>query len=232
MHYLFGLFFLIVLNVSAQPWNRATLVLGDTVFMSEQEKEEGMFLNMVRTNPKAFLSCFVLPMRDAYLQRKDKGEFLDFRVRYAVLNEGEGREYDTLVSVYVGPTFLLYLNHLIARLTAMESVEALWFNGLLNGTAKAHAKWMHATGKFSHYGEGGKSPGKRIAVGGYRGGLWGENIFSSEDAFGLEVLLGYLVDEGVPDFGHRENILRPDFRHLGLGIMKNMRVQHFGGAVK
>src|SRR4051812_26073316 len=57
--------------------------------------------------------------------------------------------------------------------------QPLAFDPDLTESARGHAKWMLDTDTFSHTGEGGSSPGVRMATAGYEftgNWRWGENI--------------------------------------------------------
>lgn len=69
-------------------------------------------------------------------------------------------------------------------------------------------------GVISHKSSSGKDFGQRIKeAGSYRCGA--ENIFFGSDG-SLEVLIMLLVDYGVPDKGHRLNLLDPSFGRMGI----------------
>ncbi len=85
----------------------------------------------------------------------------------------------------------------------------------LSAAARDHARDLSRTGQVSHRGSDGSSPDRRME----RHGRWqvvvGENLsFASVPAD--EVVLLLLVDDGVPDRGHRKALLNPDFRKIGV----------------
>lgn len=43
-----------------------------------------------------------------------------------------------------------------------------------------------------------------------------ENIYTADDPKALEVVLDLLIDEGVPSFGHRKNLMNPMYTHIGI----------------
>ena len=99
--------------------------------------------------------------------------------------------------------------------------QVLAANDLLNVAAQGHAQWMLNTDNFNHTGQGGSSPGDRMADAGYSftgSWTWGENI-SWRGTTGTPDLEGwiYLHHEGLfKSSGHRENILNGTFREIGL----------------
>lgn len=84
--------------------------------------------------------------------------------------------------------------------------------GALNRTAQAYAEVLISTGNIDHTGPDGSSLKERVAASGYLGwSMIGENLAAGQGT----------VDEVMGDWlesaGHRENILRPEFTHVGLG---------------
>jgi hypothetical protein len=43
-----------------------------------------------------------------------------------------------------------------------------------------------------------------------------ENIYTADDPKALDVVLDLLIDEGVPSFGHRKNLMNPMYTHIGI----------------
>lgn len=94
----------------------------------------------------------------------------------------------------------------------LAAMGALVEHSALMKAAADFAAEMVRTGKLDHTGEGGTSPGDRMAKAGYKNfTTWGENIargFSTPEA----VMLAWMNSAG-----HRANILNPAFVHVGVG---------------
>jgi uncharacterized protein YkwD len=87
--------------------------------------------------------------------------------------------------------------------------------------ARDHVKDMGDRGTAGHYGSDGSDPFIRIS----RYGNWeiipgksiaGENISFSPINIAHWHILQWLIDDGVADRGHREALLRPEYRHTGV----------------
>lgn len=95
----------------------------------------------------------------------------------------------------------------------------------LREVARAHALDMFERGYFSHDTPEGKSPKDRLDAAGIRYGIAGENL-----ALAPNVVMAH---QGLMDSeGHRENILFPGFRKVGIGVISGgiygkMFVQEF-----
>lgn len=119
--------------------------------------------------------------------------------------------------------FEQYMMELVNAERTAAGVQPLAFDSALNGSAELHSQWMIATDTFSHTGAGGSTPTDRMIAAGYQlTGAWGtgENVGwqslrgapgIADDVYDLHVGL-------MNSPGHRENILRPEFRELGIGI--------------
>ena len=85
----------------------------------------------------------------------------------------------------------------------------------LDQAARLHAEWMANNDKMSHTGSGGTSFWDRIKQTGYKGQSGGENIAAGyrtpQDAF-----RGWVGSEG-----HLQNIMNPNWQHIGLGFAKS-----------
>lgn len=116
-------------------------------------------------------------------------------------------------------------------LKAPQSLTLVLPDSGLNGIAAAHALDLKKrNGVISHVSSSGKNFVQRIqAAGKYNCGA--ENIFiGSFNA--LESLIALLIDHGVPDKGHRANILDPKFQLIGVSFIeasggKGLLVQDF-----
>ena len=89
----------------------------------------------------------------------------------------------------------------------LSPVKGLWM------AAWDHATDQGATGGMGHTGSDGSTPEKRLMRHGTFSGErcgYGENITYGPDT-GREIVCGLLIDDGVPDRGHRINTLQKDF---------------------
>jgi uncharacterized protein YkwD len=107
--------------------------------------------------------------------------------------------------------------------------QPLAINRYLTDGARTHSQWMIDTDAFSHTGSGGSQPDGRMSAAGYSfvaPWSWGENIawrsftgYTSPTASLLAQLQQDLfVDTGIPDRGHRTNLMSDDFREIGAGF--------------
>lgn len=90
--------------------------------------------------------------------------------------------------------------------------------------ARDHVKDQSSTGRIGHDGSDGSMPGARIDR--YVKTLgYGENI-----QYGLldprDIIVELLIDDGVPDRGHRINILDPRFEFVGVATGPHARYRH------
>ena len=83
----------------------------------------------------------------------------------------------------------------------------------LNRAAQDYAQLMGESNHFDHTGPDGTSPGDRIEAAGYQGWrTYGENIAAGQ----VDVADVMAAWRDSP--GHYRNIIRPSFRHLGVGF--------------
>jgi hypothetical protein len=99
----------------------------------------------------------------------------------------------------------------------IKSLPLLFPDMGLTKMSKEHgADLAKRGGIISHKSASGKDFTARIKEAGqYRCGA--ENIFSGSPDF-LQALIALLIDQGVPDKGHRINLLEPRFERMGVSI--------------
>jgi uncharacterized protein YkwD len=98
----------------------------------------------------------------------------------------------------------------IEALRLQEPVQPLGWSKGLAGAAADHVRDQGPIGGVEHYGTDGSDPARRAE----RRGRWvagmAENIAYGENP-AREVVIQLLIDDGVPDRGHRNNILDADW---------------------
>lgn len=102
-----------------------------------------------------------------------------------------------------------------------NGLPPLTINAQLAAAAVKHASWMAANNRLDHTGEGGSSPGQRIAAEGYRASTWGENVasgYSNPES----VMVGWMSSPG-----HRANLLGAQFREIGVGVARSAQGRLF-----
>lgn len=104
----------------------------------------------------------------------------------------------------------------VVALTNVERTAAglrpLSADPLLANAAQAHSDDMVARAFYSHTSPGGAQPWDRAAAAGSTRRTIGENIACGQRS-PAEVVLGWMNSPG-----HRANILKPDFTHIGIGL--------------
>lgn len=152
-------------------------------------------LNRVRRNPKKYAEEEIKP-RLKYFD----GKFYKAPGQIPILtNEGASAVQECIdVLMKTNPMDLLELEKGLCS-------AAQW---LADDQAK--------TGKTGHYGSDGSSPFDRINRYGKVLITAGENCAYGPKT-GREIVAQLLIDDGVADRGHRINILKPEFKEVGIG---------------
>jgi hypothetical protein len=116
-----------------------------------------------------------------------------------------------------------YLLELINAERAKTGAQPLAVDSALSTAAESHSQWMIATDTFSHTGVSGSSSTQRVTDAGYQlTGSWatGENIawVSTRAPDGLQDEVKLLHANLMNSQSHRDAILNPGFREIGIGF--------------
>jgi uncharacterized protein YkwD len=95
-----------------------------------------------------------------------------------------------------------------------EKLPPLKPNALLFQAARAHSANMAKQDKLEHVLDG-KNPGQRVKATGYTSSETGENI-----SWGKDITLEGVIKGWMDSKVHRENILKPGFKEIGLGYVR------------
>ena len=104
----------------------------------------------------------------------------------------------------------------IAFLERHAPAPPLAFNAGLGFSAALHATDEGRHGEFEHTGTDGSSAGERMQRAGVWAGMLAEEMAAGEDR-AEDVVRALIVDEGVPDRGHRKDLMDPFLRRAGVG---------------
>jgi hypothetical protein len=110
-------------------------------------------------------------------------------------------------------------------LSGVAASQPLAFDPRLIQSARDHSQDMNVNNYFGHTGSDGSDPGQRMSAAGFPWSSWAESIaagFSTPES----ALAGLIQDNGVPDLGHRRQLLSIDsfyqpFQEVGVGIIQN-----------
>lgn len=89
----------------------------------------------------------------------------------------------------------------------------LWHDGA-GAVGQAHNRDMRDRGFFDHTNPSGQDPGDRISAAGIQTSGWGENIARGQPTPTA------VMNSWMNSTGHRTNILRTSFTHMGVGVLE------------
>ncbi|MDP3432594.1 MAG: CAP domain-containing protein [Bacteroidota bacterium] len=166
----------------------------NTQYLNELEQQVIHELNKVRSNPKRYAEVYLEELRNNF-----NGKLFTYPGQFTVRTQEGIRPLDECIKV---------LKKTDPRPTLSPS----------EGLSKAAAELMRDQQKYGgigHIARNGSTSQKRIE----KYGEW--DICSAEDiTYGSfearQIVIFLLIDDGVPNRGHRENILNPCFRFAGV----------------
>jgi len=168
-------------------------------YLSPVEQEVLNELNLARTNPQQFAE-FLSQMRPHF-----KGNQLE-RPGELILVTEEG---------------VAAVDEAISFLRSMAPLSALRPSRGLSLAAQAHVKDQR-NGEMGHTGSDGSQPWDRMN----RFGTWQDKVAENISYGGYStrgVVIQLIVDDGVPDRGHRINIFNSEYRFVGVGCGTHAR---------
>jgi uncharacterized protein YkwD len=116
-----------------------------------------------------------------------------------------------------------------ANTITTDPKQPLAYNADLAAAARTHSQWMLDNQLFQHAGANGDAPADRMTAAGYQFSppdSSAENIAwsgstGSIDATAITAQLhdNLFIDAGISDRGHRTNLMNPDLREIGAGVL-------------
>jgi uncharacterized protein YkwD len=165
-------------------------------YLTGVEKDVIMEMNKVRENPKKYAELYIRPTLK-YYNGKNYAEPGQITI---VTQDGAAA-----------------VNACIAALSQSTSAGVLRAEKGIWLAAKDHAIDQSKTGRTGHDGSDGSDPFKRMER--YGGGYdtAGENCAYGPNT-GRDIVVQFLVDDGVPSRGHRKNIMNAAFTQTGVSV--------------
>jgi uncharacterized protein YkwD len=181
-------------NQDADKWDIALLDTARNVdYLSTVEKDVILEMNKARSNPALYADLYISPRTKKY----------------------DGKLYNGSVTTNEG---VAVVNDCISFMKKAKALPVLNPAKGLSLAAQDHSSTQGETDQTGHTGVDGSTPFTRIEkYGTYR--TAGENI-AYRATSGRDIVVQLLIDDGVPNRGHRKNIMNKDFSSSGVGFTK------------
>ena len=205
--------------------------------MMAEEKKMIYEINLVRSNPKAYVQ-FLQPLLDKAIQTlKDYGrgsENYSLTITTNIIDSKEVQTTDTTWH-YINEEEVKALTSLIDDLNKLSPLSILkQDNGIYNAATKHVNDQKLHDWSLMHTGSDGSQPWDRILKFSPSMSFGNENIAgnSAQIVTARDIVIQLLIDSGIPGYGHRYNLLNPVWTHAGCkhDLYKGMHwwVQNFG----
>jgi len=188
-----------------EKWNLDNLDVARNVdYLTDNEKDVVLVMNMARTNPRLYAELYLEPMMALF---------------------------DGKLIKYPGETFIMTnegikaLKECIRVLKKQKPVGILIPKIGLSKAAADHAADIGKKGKLSHTGSDRSDIPKRVN----RYGNWDIELGENIDAGNLDpvrIVSSLLIDDGVKNRGHRINIFNANFNFIGVSINTHKKYRH------
>jgi len=206
-------------------------------YMKAEEREMIYEINCLRSNPKSYL-LYIQPMLNEarrYLKKYGKGA-KNYSLTYSY-SSANGKQRQTVDTTwhYINEEEVKALTTLVNDLKKLKRLSVLKADSGVYNAARKHAKDQDGhEWKLMHTGSDGSDPWDRIVQFSPSMSFGNENIAGSSglDATARGFVIQLLVDSGIPGYGHRYNMLDPQWTHIGCVITDykgmNWCIQNFG----
>jgi uncharacterized protein YkwD len=207
------------------------------LYMKPQEREMIYEINRVRSNPRSYLQYIEPMLKDAQKDLKEygKGE-RNYSLTYTTVT-ADGKEKKTIDTVfhYTTEEKVKALGSLVADLKKLKPLSVLQPDSGIYAAARKHAQDnTNHNWTLLHVGSDGSYPWDRIKKYSPAMAFGNENIAGhSANPSPREIVMQLLVDEGIPRYGHRYNLLDAQWTHVACTVENHKGsmwywVQNFG----
>jgi hypothetical protein len=155
-------------------------------------------------------------LREQNLARTDPGRYANYVADWLQYYHGKVRQLPggLRINTIEGKRGVV---RAVRFLQAQEPLPPLSPSAGLSRAARDHVVDTGAKGWMGHFGSDGSEPADRISRYGKWYGRVGENITYGGTA-ARELVIRLIIDDGIPDRGHRENIFNPQFTLSGVAF--------------
>src|SRR5215831_12740085 len=211
------------------------------LYMKPEERKMIYEINRLRNNPASYLQ-YIQPRLDearAYLKRNGKGaRSYSLTYKYAYTPKGREQTIDTNWH-YSNEEEVNALASLVNDLKKLKKLSVLRPDSGIYNAAKKHEEDQNAHDwQLMHEGSDGSSPWDRITKFSPGMSFGNENIAGQGgmETSPLAFVILLLIDSGIPGYGHRYNLLDPQWTHVAC-VMTNFKgmnwcIQNFGAKKK
>lgn len=205
--------------------------------MRPEEREMVYEINRVRSNPASYLQYIEPMLKHAkkYLQENGRGQ-KNYSLTYQTVTK-DGKEVKDIDTTwhYTNEEFVKALSTLVSDLKKSKKLSILQPDSGIYAAARKHAEdnnrhdWT-----LLHTGSDGSHPWDRIRKFSPQMRFGNENIAGRTGSPSpREIVIQLLVDAGIPNYGHRYNLLNPQWTHVGCTVQRykdkmSYWVQNFG----
>lgn len=187
------------------------------MYMTPQEREMIYEINRVRSDPKSYLQ-YIQPMlteAKKALSKDGKGT-----KNYSLTFTTDTKNGKTVEKIdttwhYTNEEEVKALTSLVKQLSTLKKLSVLQPDSGIYNAAKKHADDQDAhEWKLMHTGTDGSLPWDRITKYSPSMSFGNENIAgNSATPTARDIVIQLLIDSGIPGYGHRDNLLDPQWTH-------------------
>ncbi|GHT65015.1 hypothetical protein FACS1894110_05920 [Spirochaetia bacterium] len=186
----------------AAHWDIPTLdTAKDVDYLTGIEKDVILEMNKVRSDPAKYAELYIKPRFPHYNDKR----YMVSETLSVLTKEGRAAAEECYNA-----------------LKAMQGVQLLFPERGLALAAKDHVMDIGQKGQMSHTGSDGGNPVTRAEKYGAGYKNLGENITYGTSS-GRDIVVDLLIDDGIPDRGHRDVIMLPGFTQTGVSTGAHTR---------
>ncbi len=207
-------------NAQTASWQNEQLnTAANALYMLPQERAMIYELNRLRSDPPRYARMFVeKEMREAkeFLQTAGKGgSSYSLRISF---RDNKPDKTDTIYH-YVNEENFRALQTLYDTLLQLKPLQLLQPDRGIYTACKKHAADQVPTGTINHQGTNGSWPWERIKADSPGMADGNENL-ACGTSVARAVVLQLLIDAGISNYGHRYNMLQPQWTHAACYMVK------------